>query len=361
MKNPFRTDNGSVSPQRRTYVTAALAASWVAAVVVPARSALAQTAAAEPKRRILATPPGTPGTTTPANTVSTPLLAPAQTFGNPLVAPNSLRNYVFGPVPLAGVTGAANVGVGEAVLRSLTSGTANTAIGDQALWQQRDGINCVAVGSLALYSAVSCVDCTAVGTGALQVARSGVGATAVGRLSCSEMVDASNNSGFGDSTLRYTTTGSANTAVGYRASEANVGGSENVSMGSHAALSIPQGNRNVAVGFQAMSATNVGVDENVAVGAYALEAVTGGRNVAVGIGAGRYVTSGQGNVFLGPDAGSVASQKIDVMNSIAIGDQAVTTQDNQVVIGNVQTETFVLGGVVVTKSQLIRLLGMVGA
>ncbi len=330
MKSAASSRPDPVSHRRRSWVSAMLAAPWVTMV-----SGCGESAA------------GAPPTTTP--------------LGNPQVPRDPLRNYVFGPVMPVSPTGEANVGVGEAVLGSLTTGHANTAVGDQALWQQQDGFNCVAVGSLALFNAVSCIDCTAVGTGALMSAQSGVGATAIGRLSCSELIEGNNNSGFGDSALRFMTSGVANTAVGYRSAETNVTGSGNVIVGSHAALNMPAGDRNVVVGFHAMWAADAGSDENVAVGVLALEGATGGRNVAVGAGAGRSVTSGSGNVFLGPEAGSVEQQKADVANSIAIGDRAFATQDNQVVIGNERTETFVLGGVAISKNQLIRLLALIGA
>jgi hypothetical protein len=131
-----------------------------------------------------------------------------------------------------------------------------------------------------------------------------------------------------------------------------------VAIGAHAALSMVAGDRNVVVGFHAMWAARAGSDENIAVGVYALEGATGGRNIAVGTRAGGSVTSGSGNVFLGPDAGFGARQKVDVMNSIAIGDQAFAAQDNQVVIGNDGTTSFVLGGVAISKDQLIRLLAL---
>jgi hypothetical protein len=280
-------------------------------------------------------------------------------LGNPTVPANPLRNYVFGPVPARTATGKANVGVGEAVLRSLTTGRANTAVGDQAMWQQQDGINCVAVGSLAMFDAVSCIDCTAVGTGALQEARDGVGATAVGRFACNQLVSALNNSGFGDSALRLTTTGMANTAVGYRAAEGNVDGTGNVAVGSHAAAGIVGGDRNVVVGFHAMSLVSTVTYDNVSLGYQALLQGFGDRNVAVGAVAGSQLTSGDSNVFIGFGAGNSGIQKPDVRNSIAIGNQVSTTQDNQVAIGNELTQTFVLGGITITRAQLINLLALV--
>jgi len=280
-------------------------------------------------------------------------------LNSPTVAADPLRNYVFGPAAPQSATGTGNVGVGAAVLQGLTTGFLNTAVGDQAMQQQQSGINCVAVGALAMNGARTCIDCTAVGTGALQSATTGVGGTAMGRYSCNEMLEASGNSGFGDSTLRHTTTGGANTAMGYRAAEANTEGSGNVVIGAQAAVDMPLGDHNVAVGFFTLQSNLAGVEENVAIGAYS--GVVGPRNVAVGIRAGRNVDGGEGNLFLGADAGAGELQKADAVNSIAIGNQACTTRDNQVVIGNERTETFVLGGVEISKEQLQRLLALISA
>lgn len=351
------------NPARRTYLSAL--------VTVPLGGALAS--CAEEMDDLLPAPAledAAPAATVPApSTPDAPECEaavpdtlesnPEPALGNPIVPSNPLRNYVFGPVPLRAATGAANVGVGEAVLRNLTTGRANTAVGDQAMWQQQDGFNCVAVGSLAMFGAVSCIDCTAIGTGALQAARDGVGATAVGRYACSELVSALNNSGFGDSALRYTTSGVANTAVGYRAAEGNVDGSGNVTVGSHAALGVVGGDGNVVVGFRAMSLVESVAFDNVAVGSQALLQAFGDRNVALGASAGSGLTSGQSNVFIGFATGSSNAQKPDVTNSIAIGDQTCTTKDNQVVIGNEMTESFVLGGITITRAQLTGLLALV--
>ena len=70
-----------------------------------------------------------------AEATDTPTETPA--LGNPTVPGNPLRNYIFGPVPARTATGKANVGVGEAVLRNLTTGWANTAVGDNAASRQQ--------------------------------------------------------------------------------------------------------------------------------------------------------------------------------------------------------------------------------
>ena len=61
----------------------------------------------------------------------------------------------------------------------------------------------------------------------------------------------------------------------------------------------------------------------------------------------------------GAGAGAGAPQLSTVQNSIAIGYNVQTTANNQVVIRNSANDTFVLGGVVVTKAKLIQLLALV--
>ncbi len=295
------------------------------------------------------------------STTTTPAPAPAPPpLGNPRVPANPLRNYVFGPALSVFATGGANVGVGEMVLRNVRSGSGNTAVGDQVLWQLQGGINCTGVGHLALFGAQEAVDCTAVGAGALQTMQSGVGATALGRLAASAMRFAENTTAIGDSALRYAVSGEANTSVGYRAHEGNLTGDHNVCLGALAGLELSEGRRNVLVGFSAMSQTRGDATENVAIGAYALDACAGHANVALGVGAARALQSGDRNVFVGSNAGASDQQARGVTNSIAIGDGAFTTQNNQAVIGNAETDTVVLAGVSFTRAQLQRLLELIG-
>jgi hypothetical protein len=98
----------------------------------------------------------------------------------------------------------------------------------------------------------------------------------------------------------------------------------------------------------------------VAIGAHALRANAGDGNTAIGSNAGRQVTSGHDNVFLGRNSGRRRSQKRNAVNTVAIGANTITTEDNQVVIGNDETQTIVLAGVKISKAQLQALIGMLG-
>ncbi|WP_446653422.1 hypothetical protein [Blastomonas sp.] len=97
---------------------------------------------------------------------------------------------------------------------------------------------------------------------------------------------------------------------------------------------ISSGTANFGVGPDALVAITTG-GSNVAIGSQALGATTiGSQNVAVGRSAGSLVVDGSANVFVGQNAGNAAGQKIDAVNSIAIGSGSITTADNQVALGN---------------------------
>ncbi len=110
------------------------------------------------------------------------------------------------------------------------------------------------------------------------------------------------------------------------------------------------GSSTTAIGFSALYSNVGGVSssqENTAVGASALRLVSsGGGNVALGHSAGRTITTGSNNTFIGYYAGYDALQKVDAANSMALGNGAYTTADNQVVIGNSAiTQTLLNGNV----------------
>jgi hypothetical protein len=109
-------------------------------------------------------------------------------------------------------------------------------------------------------------------------------------------------------------------------------------------------NNNIAIGT-----TSFVGQQNVALGALALNISTGPDNTAIGFQAGNMITSGMSNTLVGSGT-SVGSTTNDCVvigvaarsgfnNSIAIGRDAVATQPNEIVIGNINTRQFTLGGV----------------
>ena len=295
--------------------------------------------------------------TTNSSGASKPATTPQSAIprGNPLVTPDARRNYIFGPTPATAMTGFANVGVGENTLRRTTTGSWNTAIGDQSLHVNTEGLNNVGVGALALFSSINTIDCTAVGVEALKSARSGVGATAIGRLACSSLLSAENNTGIGDSSLRFLITGSGNTAVGYTSAEYFNEGSSNTFVGAECAKNMPSGNYNTVIGAHSLFNSALGYD-NVAIGAFALYETKGISTVAVGMRAGAMTSNATRSVFLGGMAGGLSGQASSVDNVTVIGHGAVATRSHQVVVGNAETQEFILGDLLFSKEELTALL-----
>lgn len=223
------------------------------------------------------------------------------------------------------------------------------------------GGNNTAVGWRALLSATTATDCVAIGSEALNSATNTVGNTAIGRMSLKSTVTGGNNTAVGDSTLKDNTA-IGNVAIGYTTAAANVTGAENVFIGAGAGRTRTAGNQNVIIGSEAMSQPSTGGDANTAVGYAALNVyagsestaighnslvvATGAQNTAVGVSSGGSITTGTTNTFVGHSSGTNASQKVDAVNSIAIGNGTFTTASNQAVLGNSSITQTLLRGVV---------------
>ncbi|MGN6269849.1 MAG: hypothetical protein ACTHM0_08150 [Sphingomonas sp.] len=300
------------------------------------------------------------------------------------------RNYFLADGGNLSVSGGANFGAGVNALSSLTTASHNVAIGDHAASSHQDGTGSVWIGSAAGQYSVSCIDCTHVGYEAGQLQVSGVGDTGIGRRSIGKAQFAANNTCLGDSTgwsmnpqlinpsnpsLGFSQ-GFGNVYIGYVCSELNETGHENVVIGGGANCKATSGSQNVILGSQAMiTNTGAGGDGNVAigysacrdyaqadatvVGAFGFFQATGIRNTGVGASVGSTVITGERNCFFGWGAGSGGETPTDVSNAIAIGYNVQPTADNQVVIGNEDNDTFVLGGVAITTAQLQALLALV--
>ena len=126
------------------------------------------------------------------------------------------------------------------------------------------------------------------------------------------------------------------TAFGYLAlSGTDSGLGRNTAFGMSAASQLTTGKYNTAIGFGALSGTVT--HYNVAVGYNALSnGADNGNNVGVGYSSGTGLTSGgnSANTFIGASTGQAPNQKTDAINTTAIGANAYTTRDNQVVIGD---------------------------
>jgi hypothetical protein len=90
-------------------------------------------------------------------------------------------------------------------------------------------------------------------------------------------------------------------------------------------------------------------DDATAIGYASFTNLTSGtHNAGLGRGAGGSVTTGSQNTFVGGNSGLNGSQKVDAVNSTAIGYGSFTTADNQVVLGNEGVSSTILRGNVST-------------
>jgi len=121
-------------------------------------------------------------------------------------------------------------------------------------------------------------------------------------------------------------------------------GTYNVSAGEQAGRALTASasyNTNVG-GVAGLNATDGDYNTNIGAGAGQL-ITTGYDNTDVGVMAGGKITTGHDNVFVGGSAGNRTGQKVDAVNSIGIGYHAITTADNQVVIGDANVTEFQFG------------------
>ncbi len=128
------------------------------------------------------------------------------------------------------------------------------------------------------------------------------------------------------------TTGSNNTFLGSHAGENNQIGTSNVFLGANAGLFNINGNGNLFIGQDA-GFFNFNGSDNVFLGWEAARSNTSGAgNVAIGKGAGLTNATGKGNTFVG-NLANAASDKLS--NATALGNRALVTVSNAVVIGSV--------------------------
>jgi hypothetical protein len=180
----------------------------------------------------------------------------------------------------------------------------------------------------------------------------GVANTGIGVNALQQNTSGTLNIAIGGYSLLSNTVGWANTAIGGNSLRDNISGYANLAMGFGALRLNTTGYLNVGFGYQALFSNLVG-HNNVAVGYGTLYSNTGYQNTGIGNSAGLSLTSGNSNVFIGYYAGRHASQKVDAVNSMALGNGAYTTADNQVVIGNTSVTAVTINGVITTSNSPI--------
>jgi len=198
------------------------------------------------------------------------------------------------------------------------------AIADTTL---RVGDN-TAVGAAALTASSPGVGNTAIGTEALRD-NAASGNVAVGNQAAMANTTGSELVALGSGALRGSTSSSRAVAVGADASIARTSGSDVLSIGyaSHGAV-VSGGDHSIAIGSRAMESNDTG--ESIGIGSSALTVGTGIRNTVVGHFAGNGLGAGSGNIFVGYNAGSMPGQATGILDSVAIGRNAYTTNSYQV-------------------------------
>ena len=132
----------------------------------------------------------------------------------------------------------------------------------------------------------------------------------------------------------YHTTGNSNNAFGWYAGKYLTTGYYNSIFGSTAGRELTTGYFNSLFGESAGMYLTNGY-RNSAHGVDSLASLTSGfKNSGLGDYSGYSLTTGNTNVFLGSGAGYNASQKVDAVNSVALGSDSYTTKSNQIVYGN---------------------------
>ncbi|HVX25825.1 MAG TPA: tail fiber domain-containing protein [Parafilimonas sp.] len=255
-----------------------------------------------------------------------------------------LYNTAVGTFALFNNTANRNTAVGYAALLNNTIGYSNVALGYAALQNNTSANNLVAIGDSALFHQSATPDdnqgSTAVGARALYGNTTGVDNVAVGRQALYSNTSADWNTAIGSLALYYNTTGGDNTAMGHGALLDNTTGEENTAMGLQALVDNTTGANNTAVGEESLSFNTTGAN-NTATGWQALRSNTSAEfNTGDGFEAGDNVTDGWYNTFIGSDANCGSAGHLT--NSTAIGNDAIVTTNNKVVIGN--TSVTSIGG-----------------
>ncbi|MBN1781060.1 tail fiber domain-containing protein [bacterium] len=144
-----------------------------------------------------------------------------------------------------------NVGLGNYVLNTNTSGDTNTAVGNLAMAKNTAGHNLTAFGYEALYNNTTGYNHTAIGYQALYSNTDRWNNTAVGYQSLRANSSGWRNTAVGHKTLLVTDDGIYNTAMGHEALVANTSGSDNTAIGGQAMDTNTTGSNNTAVGYAA--------------------------------------------------------------------------------------------------------------
>ena len=278
---------------------------------------------------------------------------------------NADHNSAFGAHALQNLTGGDdNSAFGAYAGANITTGHSNIIIGRNALTADQDGTTSVVIGYEAADGLTGSTDNTIVGYRACgnfdSTADNLAGVVAIGTnalYGSGETSNAASNTiAIGRDALKSLTTGEGNIAIGYQALDADDDGDHCTAVGYQALTNqtgVSGSVMNTAVGYQAGKYVSSGTG-NTFIGFYAgigIDAtqLTGGNNTAVGRQAGMELEgAAHSNTFLGENAGATTEAGVEntcigkscqaqddtATNQIVIGNNLTGTKDNAVFIGN---------------------------
>lgn len=239
-----------------------------------------------------------------------------------------------------------NVGFGDNVFSALTTGYSNVAIGFDTQNFNSTGRENISLGHSALRSSTNAWRNVALGARALYSATT-----------------ARNNYAFGDDSQYFNQTGRYNISIGPETLRDNISSYYSIAIGFET-LIYALAEKNIGIGRQALFSDDTGT-LNVAIGDAALyNNTTGSYNVAVGAATGNSLVGGSSqiygtyNTWVGYNARPSTDNQT---NSTALGNGAVTTDNNQVSLGDNNVTSFLLGGQSLSRTELSYLSGVTSA
>lgn len=219
------------------------------------------------------------------------------------------------------VSGNDNTAIGYSALENNTTGSQNTAIGVSSLMTNSSGGYNVAIGYSCLERNTTGILNTAIGHSSLYNNLNGRSNTAIGKSALERNISGNNNVAGGSYSLFNNQTGQDNIALGKSALERNINGSNNIAIGTSSLYNNQATSNNISIGHESQ-----------------LNNLSGERNTTLGVRA-LYINSyGSDNIAIGHNA----FYNGNYSNSIAIGNNANVSADNQVRIGNNATTS--IGG-----------------
>lgn len=260
-------------------------------------------------------------------------------------------NTVVGFEALSANTSFANTALGYQTLKNTTIGGQNVAIGWSALVNNVEGWANIGIGTAALIDNTIGSYNVAIGLESMQSNTSGNYNTAVGEASLERNTTGNSNAAFGQGTLGRNTTGSYNTAIGDRALNDFNTGQFNTAVGADALSGAfnATGNYNSVVGYTACINISTG-SRNSTLGYDALKSnTTGNDNIAIGGNAGSLILSGGFNgvcnnsIFIGNETRPSGNNET---NQIVIGHSAIGAGSNTITIGNNSIVSTILKGLI---------------